>query len=111
MERINKTLDLLTEEKRKAHALRGIPVLALRPSQDLGALAKGTLKEFPAVIRFLLRGVGAKSDKGWDLISYLAFEKAYTSQLIELGYQDTLRKKDMLLEFLYGDPRRIKTTT
>jgi NTE family protein len=74
----------------------------LRPSQDLGQLARGTLREFPTVIRFLLRGVGAKEDKGWDLLSYLAFEKAYTSQLIELGYHDTLRKKDSILDFISG---------
>ena len=72
----------------------------LRPSQDLGQLAQGTLKEFPTIIRFLLRGVGAKEDKGWDMLSYLAFEKAYTSQLIELGYHDTIRKKDAILEFM-----------
>ena len=104
MERINQTISLFTEEQRRKmpHQLKQIPVLALRPSQDLGTLAKGTLKEFPTLIRFLLRGVGAKEDKGWDLISYLAFEKAYTAQLLDLGYTDTLRKKDTILEFLYG---------
>ena len=102
VERINQTLSLFTEEQRKSHPLhlRRIPLLMLRPSQDLGQLARGTLKEFPTVIRFLLRGVGAKEDKGWDLLSYLAFEKAYISQLIELGYYDTLRKKDAILEFI-----------
>ena len=109
MERINSTLTIMTEEQRakNPNQLKQIPVLALRPSQDLGHLAKGTLKEFPTLIRFLLRGVGAKEDKGWDLVSYLAFEKAYTSQLIELGYQDTMRKKEMILEFMFGDPARV----
>lgn len=107
MQRINKTLSLLNEEQRKQHSLRSIPVLTLRPSQDLGQLAMGTLKEFPAVIRFLLKGIGAKEDKGWDLLSYLAFEKSYTGQLLDLGYQDTIRKKDQILEFMYGDPSRL----
>ena len=108
MERINATLAMMTEEQRAKHPnqLKQIPVLALRPSQDLGQLAKGTLHEFPTLIRFLLKGVGAKEDKGWDLLSYLAFEKAYTSQLIELGYSDTMRKKEMVLEFMFGDPAR-----
>jgi len=102
IERINLTLSLFTEEQRKKHPLnlRSVPLLMLRPSQDLGQLAQGTLKEFPTVIRFLLKGVGAKEDKGWDLLSYLAFEKAYTGQLIELGYHDTIRKKDAILEFM-----------
>jgi len=111
LERINRTLSLLTPEQKSkmASPLKEIPVMALRPSQDLGQLAQGTLKEFPGLIRFLLRGVGAKEDKGWDLISYLAFEKAYTSQLAELGYSDTLRKKESILEFLFGDPARVQS--
>ncbi len=111
MQRINKTLNLMSETQRTQNQLRIIPVLALRPSQDLGNLAKGTLKEFPSMLRFLLRGVGAKADKGWDLLSYLAFEKSYTSQLVDLGYNDTLRKKDQILEFLYGDPTRVDIGT
>jgi len=103
-ERINNTLSLMTEVQRMLHpsALKQIPILALRPSQDLGQLAKGTLKEFPGLIRFLLKGVGAKEDKGWDLLSYLAFEKAYTTQLAELGYQDTLARKIEIQEFMFG---------
>ncbi len=110
MERINATVShLTTEQKAKMPSqLKQIPVLTLRPSQDLGQLAKGTLKEFPTLIRFLLRGVGAKEDKGWDLLSYLAFEKSYTRQLAELGYDDTIRKKDAIIEFMFGDPERAK---
>jgi NTE family protein len=110
MTRINRTLSILTAEQKQnmAMPLKEIPVLALRPSQDLGQLARGTLKEFPRLIRFLLRGVGAKEDKGWDLLSYLAFEKVYTEQLVDLGYQDTLRKREMVLEFMFGDPNRIR---
>ncbi len=102
MERVNKTLSRLSKEQRETSELKQIPILAMRPSQDLGQLARGTLKEFPTLIRFLLRGVGAKDDKGWDLLSYLAFEKTYTRQLLELGYEDTLRKKDIVAEFLFG---------
>jgi NTE family protein len=106
MERINATIGMLHEDHRSKTQLKTIPVLALRPSQDLGQLARGCLKEFPTLIRFLLKGVGAKEDKGWDLLSYLAFERAYTSQLIELGYNDTIRKKDMIAEFMFGDPTK-----
>ena len=102
LERINHTISLMTHEQRLANPnqLRQVPLLVLRPSQDLGQLARGTLKEFPRMIRFLLKGIGAKDDKGWDLLSYLAFEKAYTGQLIELGYYDTIRKKTMIEDFI-----------
>ncbi|NDF15137.1 patatin-like phospholipase family protein [bacterium] len=110
LERINRTLSLMTEAQRAQMTtpLRQVPVMALRPSLDLGSLAQGTLREFPALIRFLLKGVGAKEDKGWDLVSYLAFEKAYTRQLVELGYDDTRRRREELLEFLFGDPARVR---
>ena len=99
----------MTEEQlnKLKNPLRNIPVLALRPSQDLGQLAQGCLKEFPTFLRFLLRGIGAKEDKGWDLLSYLAFESVYTRQLLDLGYRDTLKKKEEILEFMFGDPSRI----
>ncbi|MBC7397369.1 MAG: patatin-like phospholipase family protein, partial [Bdellovibrionales bacterium] len=108
MERINSTLSHLTPEvlAKMPNQLKQIPILTLRPSQDLGQLARGTLKEFPTLIRFLLKRVGAKEDKGWDLLSYLAFEKGYTTQLINLGYDDTIRKKEAVLEFMFGDPDR-----
>jgi NTE family protein len=110
LERINRTLSLMSESQRAQMAtpLRQIPVMALRPSRDLGSLAQGTLREFPALIRFLLKGVGAKEDKGWDLVSYLAFERAYTRQLVDLGYEDTKRKRESILEFLFGDPSRVQ---
>lgn len=110
MERINQTLSHFTDDMREKlpNQLKQIPILTLRPSQDLGQLAKGTLKEFPPLLRFLLRGVGAKEDKGWDLLSYLAFEKVYTTQLIDLGYLDTIQKKNEIAEFMFGDATAIK---
>ncbi len=101
-ERINGTLSIIELEHRLKlpSKLNHIPILALRPSQDLGELAIGKLHEFPKIIRFMLRGLGAKENKGWDLLSYLAFEKAYTNQLMELGYFDTIRKKEIITEFM-----------
>ncbi len=111
MERINSTLSMMSLENlsQMTSKLRQIPLLALNPSRNLGELAIGILHEFPAMIRFLLKGLGAKENKGWDLLSYLAFEKAYTHQLIELGYSDTLRKKNTILEFLNGELKKVKT--
>ena len=102
LERINSTISIMSKEhlSKMISKLRPIPLLTLRPSQDLGELAIGTLHEFPAIIRYLLRGLGAKENKGWDLLSYLAFEKAYTVQLMELGYSDTFKKKKTIIEFM-----------
>ena len=54
--------------------LRPVPVLAIKPSKDLGILASEQFHAFPRALRHLLRGVGASDRAGWDLLSYLAFE-------------------------------------
>jgi NTE family protein len=101
MERINRTVALLDESRLRVQAdqLRPIPVLAIKPSQDLGTLAKEHFRRFPRTLRFLLRGLGASYDKGWDLLSYLSFDAAYTRRLLELGYDDAMARKDELIAF------------
>lgn len=101
--RINRTLDLL-QEQGKVHPenLRKIPVLTIRPSADIGQMAHGTLKNFSWVMRHFLKGLGSSSTKkrGSDLLSYIAFDSAYTSKLLDLGYQDALDQKAAVLAWL-----------
>lgn len=101
MERINQTLALMPDELRRNHPqkLRSIPVLTIRPSQDLGTLASEQFHLFPRMLRYMLKGIGASDQQGWDLLSYLSFDKAYTGCLLELGYRDALAMKDKILEF------------
>jgi len=92
LQRINRTLSLIPEQVRTTHpdSLRAIPALVLRPSRDLGRLAADQYEKFPAMLRHLLRGIGATGDSGWDLLSYVAFQPEYVGKLIELGFADTL---------------------
>ena len=83
-----------------AQPLRAIPVLALRPSQDLGRLAADQYDNFPRMLRYLLRGIGATGATGWDLLSYLAFEPVYVGRLLELGYRDTQARRAEILDFM-----------
>jgi NTE family protein len=48
----------------------------------------------------MLRGLGASDERGWDLLSYLTFDGAYTGQLLELGRSDALARKDEIKKFL-----------
>ncbi|WP_434415335.1 patatin-like phospholipase family protein [Nannocystis pusilla] len=102
LERINRTIAHVPLER---HAdipgrLRAIPVLALQPSQDLGRMAVDQYDEFPRVVRYLLRGIGATGERGWDLLSYLAFEPGYVRRLLELGYSNVMARRDNLTAFL-----------
>ena len=104
--RINRTLSLIPEDVRRKSPdlLRPIPAFALRPSQDLGRLAVDEHKHFPAMLKYLLRGIGASGEAGWDLLSYLAFQPGYVGKLIELGYEDTRSRRTELEAFL-GAPQ------
>lgn len=99
--RINRTLSLLGEQARSAASpLRPLDVLLLQPSQDLGGLGRDALSELPAFLRHMLKGLGASAEEGWELVSYLAFDPAYTRPLIDAGRADAEARKDEILAFL-----------
>lgn len=99
MKRINQTLEHLPAERLAEYPLRPIPVLSVLPSRDLGDLAAERMNAFPPTIRHLLGGIGAQGKKGWDLISYLAFDSAYSVPLLEMGYEDAMSKKEDIARF------------
>jgi NTE family protein len=102
LERMNRTLALLgpSERARLPERLREIPLLVLRPSRDLGELAHDQYRRFPRLLRYLLKGVGAKGEGGSDLLSYLAFEPVYVGRCQDLGYEDTMRRRPEVEAFL-----------
>ena len=102
MSRINNTLSLIPEDVRreKGMSLRPIEVLTIAPSQRLDHLAARHAKALPWAVRTMLRGFGAMNRNGGALTSYLLFERSYTQALIELGYADTLARRDEVCRFL-----------
>lgn len=101
LQRINRTLGFVSEAARQQHpdSLRLIPALSLRPSQDLGRLVGEESRKFPVTLRYLLRGTGARGNSGMDMLSYLAFQPAYVSRLMDLGYHDTMARKQEVQAF------------
>jgi NTE family protein len=114
LERINRTLAYVPSERVAARELelRPIPVLALHPSQDLGRLAGDEYHRFPRVLRYLLKGIGVTKDSGFDLLSYLAFEPVYVARVMELGFTDTMARRDEVQAFFGDLPRggRVRTS-
>lgn len=101
MMRINKTLATIPEEMRQQNGtqLRPIEVLVISPSQRLDHLAAQHAYALPWPVRTLLRGIGAMNRNGGALTSYLLFEPPYTRALIDLGYGDTMARKEEVQEF------------
>jgi NTE family protein len=100
--RINHTLSLIPPDapSRADVVLRPVEVLVISPSERLDTLAARHVKSLPWPVRAMLRGIGAMNRKGSALASYLLFESTYTCALIDLGYRDTLARRDEVLRFL-----------
>jgi NTE family protein len=106
--RINKTLALISRDRLTGNEvdLRPVPALVLRPSQDLGKLAADEYGRFPAMLRYLLKGIGATGNAGEDLLSYLAFEPIYLRRAMDLGFADAMARRDEIEEFFFGAPEK-----
>ena len=102
LRRINRTVSLLSPDMQQASHLRMIPNIYLSPSQDLAKIASEEAKSLPNSIRFLLHGLGPDTE-GADLLSYLMFEPSFCSRLVNLGYSDTLARRDEIADFLRKD--------
>ncbi len=106
LQRINRTIELIPEAVRKQtnYPLHSVDFRVLAPSEELEKIAADFAHELPRSIRTLLSTVGGTRKSGSNLLSYLLFEKSYCRELIKLGYNDTLARKDELLAFLGWEP-------
>ena len=106
LSRTNRILEQLGRSKLSGNlaALRPLHALVIVPQQDLRALAAEHIRELPRGVRILLRGLGASSNSGMQLVSYLLFESGFTRALIDMGYRDAMAMEDELRAFLFDQP-------
>ena len=98
VERMMKINSLIKEGHKED--FKSIPILMLRPSKDLGKMTERLNEEMPPMLRYLLKGIGVSDKEGLDLLSYLAFDKCYTVPLMELGLEDTLKRRQEIEDFI-----------
>lgn len=97
MQRVNETLSRTGGQKSE---LKPVASMLINPSRNFNKIASKHYHSMPPAIRFLLRIAGVTKNSESALISYLMFEKPFTQELIQLGYEDGLEQIDALCEFL-----------
>lgn len=85
--------------KYKNTPYRYVDVLKISPTENIGKIAydvyRKNLHRFPYYIRKVIDIKGEES----DMLSYLLFDRDFSAQLIELGYQDAKKHHDEICAF------------
>jgi len=114
IEHINRMILHLPHQIEPASGWRHIEVLAIAPSERIELLAARHLKRLPLTVRGLLGAVGGNRATGASFASYLLFEAEFASELLELGYRDTLAHREQLRAWIgaanHRDPRESPST-
>ena len=106
LKKINDLVELMPDEIRERSNLKHVDVLVISPSQAIEKIAQQHASGLPWTIRLLLSLIGAKQRSGSTLVSYLLSEKKFCRALIDLGYQDALKRRDEIMKFLNVQPQQ-----
>ena len=106
---INFLLKSMDEDSRRSTNMNIIDTLVFQPSEDMSDIAEKHLDEIPGQVGLLMNTRGNSSDDDDDedsgrLTSYLLFEHGFIRELIDLGYYDTMNRRDEVYEFFSEDP-------
>jgi NTE family protein len=104
LKKINDLVEMMPDEIRERSNLKHVDVLVVSPSQPIEKIAERHAAELPWTIRLLLSLIGARQRRGGTLVSYLLSEKKFCRALINLGYQDALKRREEIMGFLGVKP-------
>lgn len=98
MERMNRTL---RESKSvNSEQLKIVEHFVINPSEDIANIAMKHFLELPKSFRIALKFLGMAKANSRRFISYLMFTKTFCQELIDLGYNDALARREEIIEFL-----------
>lgn len=108
LEQVNNLLDLTPDElnsrSEAAEKLRPVDTLIISPSKPLDKIAGRRVKSLPPAIRYFMRSSGATARGGGAAAaSYLLFSHQYCDELIALGYEDAMWKKEDIINFFSNE--------
>lgn len=100
LQMVNKLLGKIPDAAR--NGMRPVDILVIRPSQDLGKMARRFEPSLPPALRFLTRGWGTRRTASPDMLSLMMFQPDYLRALIELGEADVAADWKRIEAFLHG---------
>lgn len=98
LERMNRVLERLPPDQRDG--MRVVDLMIVRPSRDLGRLARYYEPKLPGTFRFLTRGWGTRQTASPDILSMVMFQPDFIRRLIELGEFDAEVRADEIDAFM-----------
>jgi NTE family protein len=102
LERLNQLINLIPEKDRVAAGLelRAVKNKVISPSRPLDSIAGRSVRYLPNSLRFFLRAIGATAKGGGaTAASYLLFANEFITELMELGFQDTMWEAESIKDF------------
>lgn len=82
--------------------LKPVDLLILRPSIELGDIAREYEPQLPKRFRSLTRRLGTGEQRGRDVLSMSMFQGDFLGRIIELGEADADARADEIAAFVEG---------
>jgi NTE family protein len=99
MDTLNASLERINRYNESAD-MQPIDTLVITPSRDVNEVARRHVDELPRALKTLLRALGAHNSPNSLLLSYLLFERGFTREMIDMGYQDAKARSGEIRDFL-----------
>lgn len=99
LDNTNNLIASLSAKEQERFPYKKIKYLYFSPSVDLAEIAHGLSHRLPRIVRFMLRGLGSLEDAS-EIVSYLLFDPAFCTHLIDIGFESAMKRKEEIEIFL-----------